>query len=33
MVLQKLQEFKLYIKLSKYMFDALKIDFFRFVVN
>ena len=33
MVLQKLQEFKLYIKLSKCVFDAAEIDFLGFVVN
>ena len=33
MVLQKLWEFKLYIKLSKCVFDAVEIHFLNFVVN
>ena len=32
-VLQKLQEFKLYIKLLKYVFNAAEINFLDFIVN
>ena len=33
MILQKLQEFRLYIELSKYVFNVVKINFLGFVIN
>ena len=33
LVLQKLREYNLYVKLSKYMFDTKQIEFFEFVVR